>query len=36
LCLKPEGERMLVSRVIFPDSISAGGFRGVRVHLRYT
>jgi len=36
LCLKPEGERMLVSRVIFPDSISAGGFREVRVHLRYT
>jgi toxin CptA len=36
LCLKPEGKRMLVSRVIFPDSISAVGFREVRVHLRYT
>jgi len=36
LCLKPEGKHTLVSRVIFPDAISAGTFREVRVHLRYT
>jgi toxin CptA len=36
LCVKPEGEHTLISRVIFPDAISAGAFREVRVHLRCT
>jgi toxin CptA len=36
LCLKPEGKRTLVSRMIFPDAIGAGAFREVRVHLRYS
>ena len=36
LCLKPEGKRTLVSRMIFPDAISAGAFREVCVHLRYS
>lgn len=35
LCVKLEGHRRLVSRVIFPDSMSAGAFRELCVHLRY-
>ena len=35
LCVKPEGKRLPVSRVIFPDAIGADAFRGVRVHLRF-
>ena len=35
LCVKPEDRRLLVSRVIFPDAISAGAFREFCVHLRY-
>lgn len=35
LCVKPEENRLLVSRVIFPDAISAGAFREMCVHLRY-
>ena len=35
LCVKPKESRLLVSRVIFPDAISAGAFRKMCVHLRY-
>jgi toxin CptA len=35
LCVKPEGQRLLVSRVIFPDAISARAFREFCVHLRF-
>lgn len=35
ICVKLEGHRRLVSRVIFPDSMSAGAFRELCVHLRF-
>jgi hypothetical protein len=35
LCVSSEGHRRLVSRVIFPDSMSAGAFRELCVHLRF-
>lgn len=35
LCVKPEGIRLPVCRVIFPDAIGAGAFRDVRVRLRF-
>jgi toxin CptA len=35
LCVKPEGQRLPVSRVIFPDAISTRAFREVCVHLRF-
>jgi toxin CptA len=36
LCLKPEGHRLLRSRVIFPDSMGESAFRGLCVHLRFS
>jgi len=36
LCVQPEKHRKLVSRVIFPDSISPGAFRELCVHLKFT
>jgi toxin CptA len=35
LCVKLEGQRLLVSRVIFPDAISTGAFRELCVHLKF-
>lgn len=35
LCVKPEGQRLLVSRVIFPDAIRSGAFRELCVHLKF-
>ena len=35
LCVKPEGRCLLVSRVIFPDAISAGAFRELCVYLKF-
>lgn len=35
LCVKPEGRRLPVSRVIFPDAMRAGAFRELCVHLRF-
>lgn len=35
LCVKPEGQRMLVGRVIFPDAMSIGAFRELCVHLKF-
>jgi hypothetical protein len=35
LCVKPEGQRLLVSRVIFPDAMSTGAFRELCVHLKF-
>lgn len=35
-CLKPEGHRLLHSRVIFPDSMGEGAFRSLCVHLRFS
>lgn len=36
LCVKLEGHRLLVSRVIFPDSMGEGAFRELCVHLRFS
>lgn len=35
LCVKPEGQRLPVSRVIFPDAMRAGAFRELCVHLKF-
>lgn len=35
LCVKLEGHRLLVSRVIFPDAMSTGAFREFCVHLKF-
>ena len=35
LCVQLEGRRLLVSRVIFPDAISAGGFRELCIYLKF-
>lgn len=35
LCVSVEGRRRPVSRVIFPDSMSAGAFRVLCVHLKF-
>jgi hypothetical protein len=35
LCVSLEGRHRLISRVIFPDSMSAGAFRELCVHLRF-
>jgi len=35
ICVRLEGHHRLVSRVIFPDSMSAGAFRELCVHLRF-
>ena len=35
LCVKPDGRRLPVSRVIFPDAISAAAFRELCIYLRY-
>lgn len=36
LCLRWEGHRLLTSRVIFPDALSAGAFRKLCVRLKFT
>jgi hypothetical protein len=35
LCVRLEGHRLLVSRVIFPDAMSTGAFREFCVHLKF-
>jgi toxin CptA len=35
LCVKMEGRRMPVSRVIFPDAMSTGSFRELCVYLKF-
>lgn len=35
LCVRLEGHRLLVSRVIFPDALSAGAFREFCVYLKF-
>lgn len=35
LCVKLEGRRRPVSRVLFPDAMSSGAFRELCVHLKY-
>jgi hypothetical protein len=35
LCVKLEGRRLLVSRVIFPDAMSTGAFRELCVQLKF-
>ncbi len=35
LCLRLEGHRLLVSRVIFPDALSTGAFREFCVYLKF-
>jgi len=35
LCVKMERRRLLVSRVIFPDAMSAGSFRELCVYLKF-
>jgi hypothetical protein len=35
LCVKLEGHLLLVTRVIFPDAMSAGAFREFCVHLKF-
>jgi hypothetical protein len=35
LCVKLEGHRLMVSRVIFPDAMSKGAFREFCVHLKF-
>jgi len=35
LCVRLEGHRPLVSRVIFPDAMSTGAFREFCVHLKF-
>ena len=35
LCIKREGQRPSLSRVIFPDAMPAGAFRALCVHLRF-
>ena len=35
LCVKLDGHRRLVSRVIFPDSMSASAFREFCIHLKF-
>lgn len=35
LCVRLEGHRLLASRVIFPDAMSAGAFREFCVHLKF-
>lgn len=35
MCVKLEGRRLLVSRVIFPDAMSTGAFREFCVHLKF-
>lgn len=36
LCLRLEGRRLLVARVIFPDALDAGAFRELCVRLRFS
>lgn len=36
LRVKPEGRHLPVSRVIFPDALSAGAFRELCVHLKFS
>lgn len=35
LCMRLEGHRLLVSRVIFPDGMGTGAFREFCVHLKF-
>lgn len=35
LCVRLEGHRMMVSRVIFPDAMGPGAFRELCVHLKF-
>lgn len=35
LCVKLEGHRLLVSRVLFPDALGTGAFRELCVHLKF-
>lgn len=35
LCVRLDGHRLLVSRVIFPDAMSTGAFREFCVHLKF-
>ncbi len=35
LCVRQEGHRLLVCRVIFPDALGAGAFRELCVHLKF-
>ena len=35
LCVRLEGHRLMVSRVIFPDAMSTGAFREFCIHLKF-